>query len=96
MMIDTHCHLYSDDFSTDRPAMMERAGAAGVGRFYLPAIDSTVIPAMLQMEEDYPGRCFAMMGLHPCSVKENYKEELQVAEDVVEAQKICCHWRNRT
>jgi len=78
-MIDTHCHLYAEEFNTDRPAMMERARAAGVERFYLPAIDSSILQAMLQMETDYPGRCFAMMGLHPCSVKENYEDELQIA-----------------
>jgi len=77
---DTHCHLYAAEFNTDRPAMMERAAAAGVTRFYLPAIDSSVIGQMLQMETDYPGRCFAMMGLHPCSVKENYEDELRIAE----------------
>ncbi|MEO6316516.1 MAG: TatD family hydrolase [Chitinophagaceae bacterium] len=79
MIIDTHCHLYHEDFNTDRPAMMDRANAAGVEKFYLPAIDSHVIDGMLQMEKDYPGRCFAMMGLHPCSVTENYEEELAVA-----------------
>ncbi len=81
MLTDTHCHLYSDDFDRDRNAMMQRAMAAGVERFYLPAIDSTVIKQMLQMEIDYPKKCFAMMGLHPCSVKENYKDELQIAEE---------------
>ncbi|MEP6724324.1 MAG: TatD family hydrolase [Bacteroidota bacterium] len=80
MMIDTHCHLYLDDFNDDRPAIIERANAEDIGRFYLPAIDSNIIDSMLQMEKDYPEQCFAMMGLHPCSVKENYEEELQIAE----------------
>ena len=81
IITDTHCHLYSNDFEADRPAMMKRANEEGVDRFYLPAIDSSVINNMLQMEIDYPGQCFAMMGLHPCSVKENYEEELRIAED---------------
>jgi len=80
-MIDSHCHLYAEEFNTDRPAMMQRAAAAGVDRFYLPAIDSSITESMLQMETDYPGRCFAMMGLHPCSVKENYEDEMQLAGD---------------
>lgn len=79
MIIDTHCHLYHEDFDTDRAAIMERANAQGVESFYLPAIDSSVIDAMLQMEKDYPQQCFAMMGLHPCSVKENYEDELRIA-----------------
>ena len=81
MIIDTHCHLYLTDFDADRPAIIERANAEGVGSFYLPAIDSSIIDDMLQVEKDYPGRCFAMMGLHPCSVKENYEEELLIAEE---------------
>ena len=80
ILIDTHCHLYLDEFKNDIGEVMERAIQAGVEQFYLPGIDSTVIPDMLLMEEKYPGRCFAMMGLHPCSVKENYKEELTIVE----------------
>lgn len=81
MLIDTHCHLYSEEFDTDRHAMIERALNAGVSRFYLPAIDSEAIPAMLALEARYPGVCMAMMGLHPCYVKANYKEELAITEE---------------
>ena len=80
ILIDTHCHLYLDEFKNDIGEVMERAIQSGVERFYLPGIDSTVIPDMLQLEEKYPGRCFAMMGLHPCSVKENYRDELVIVE----------------
>jgi len=88
MMIDTHCHLYLDDFDADRPAIIERANTESVGRFYLPAIDSSIITRMLKMEQDYPGQCFAMMGLHPCSVKENFEEELQIAEQWLARRKF--------
>ena len=88
MIIDTHCHLYLDDFNADRPAIIERANAEGVGGFYLPAIDSGVIDGMLQMEKDYPGQCFAMMGLHPCSVKENFEEELRIVEEWLTRRKF--------
>jgi TatD DNase family protein len=88
MMIDTHCHLYADAFDNDRPAMLQRAISAGVGRFYLPAIDSSVIENMLQMELDYPEHCFAMMGLHPCSVKEDYKNELAIAAAWLEKRRF--------
>lgn len=79
-LIDTHCHLYGQDFTKDIRAVIERAENEGVRRFYLPAIDSEVIDAMLQLEQDFPGKCFAMMGLHPCSVKEDYKQELALVE----------------
>jgi TatD DNase family protein len=77
-LIDTHCHLYSEEFSKDIRDVIQRAENEGVQRFYLPAIDSEAIDGMLQLEQDFPGKCIAMMGLHPCSVKENYKQELEV------------------
>lgn len=80
-LIDTHCHLYSTEFGEEIPQIIERAQKVGVKKFYLPAIDSEVINAMLALEAAYPGTCFAMMGLHPCSVKENVGEELAIAKE---------------
>jgi TatD DNase family protein len=80
-MIDTHCHLYAEEFDGDRDAMIQRAIDSGVTQFYLPAIDSTDIAGMLALEQKYPGVCKAMMGLHPCYVKENYQEELAIVKD---------------
>ncbi|MGL6268051.1 MAG: TatD family hydrolase, partial [Chitinophagaceae bacterium] len=77
-LIDTHCHLYLDDFKEDSPEVLRRAMDEGVEKFYLPNIDLGVIPDMLALESAYPGQCMAMMGLHPCSVKANYQEELAV------------------
>ncbi len=74
--IDTHCHLYLPEFSSDIRGIFSRAKAAGVEKFYLPAIDSSVTEALLAMEKNYPEQCFAMAGLHPCSVNENYHAEL--------------------
>jgi TatD DNase family protein len=81
VMIDTHTHIYGKQFDNDKAAMMQRAFDAGVEKFYLPAIDSEVIERMMEMETAYPGKCFAMMGLHPTSVNENYKAELAVVEN---------------
>lgn len=80
MLVDTHTHLYAEPFDKDRSEMMARAMGTGVTRFYLPNIDSNSIEPMLELEANYPGQCFAMMGLHPCYVKENYKEELALVE----------------
>jgi TatD DNase family protein len=88
MLIDTHCHLYVKEFATDIDAVIERALAAGIQKFYLPAIDSEVIADMLALEEKYPGRCVAMMGLHPCSVKDNYMEELLLVEQWLQKRKF--------
>ena len=74
--IDTHTHLYLEDFREDLVSIMEEAEIEGVTKFMLPAIDSQVIDAMIRLETEYRGKCFAMMGLHPCSVKENFQQEL--------------------
>lgn len=80
MLIDTHCHLYLEDFKSDVSDVMQRADDAGVKKFYLPAIDSSETANLLSLEASFPGRCFAMMGLHPCSVKGNYMEELELVK----------------
>ncbi|WP_439504302.1 TatD family hydrolase [Sediminibacterium sp.] len=79
-LIDTHCHLYVEEFKNDLEAVIARAQAQGVEQFYLPGIDSESIPAMLALEAAYPGVCKAMMGLHPCYVKENYLQELNLVQ----------------
>lgn len=87
-LIDTHCHLYLNEFKNDIEQVIQSAESLAVYKFYLPAIDSEVIDDMLQLEKKYPNICFAMMGLHPCSVKENYKEELKIAEDWLNKKKF--------
>lgn len=89
MLIDTHTHLYLEQFDEDRPAMMERAMALGVGHFYLPNIDKNSIAGMLQLETDYPGKCHPMMGLHPCSVGADYEEELAILRTWLEQRPFC-------
>ncbi len=80
-LIDTHAHLYSHKFDTDRTEMVQRALAAGVYRMYLPNIDAESIDGMLALEAEFPDNCFAMMGLHPCSVQpDTYLEELALVE----------------
>jgi TatD DNase family protein len=88
MLIDTHCHLYLDDFKQDIEDVLNRATKEGVQKFYMPAIDSTVIDNLLLTEEKFAGRCIAMMGLHPCSVKENYQEELNVVQHWLQKRKF--------
>lgn len=80
MFIDTHTHLYSEEFDADRNEIIKNAITKGITKLYLPNVDSTNIDGMLQLEKEFPENCFAMMGLHPCSVKENYLEELAIIE----------------
>lgn len=81
-MIDTHTHLYAEEFDEDRAEMVQRALYKGVTEFFLPAIDSESHEKMLELETAYPNQIFAMMGLHPCYVKpETWQKELQIVED---------------
>ncbi len=81
MLVDTHCHLYLDAFKNDIDSVISRAEAAGVQKFYLPAIDNAEMENLFLLESKFPGKCMAMMGLHPCSVKENYQDELAIVKE---------------
>jgi len=87
-LIDSHCHLYLEDFKEDIDNIMHRAEVQGVKKFYMPAIDSNETTRLLSLEKKFPGKCFSMMGLHPCSVKENYKEELRSVEQWLAKRKF--------
>lgn len=80
MMTDTHTHLYSEAFDQDRPQMIQRALDLGIKRFFIPAIDSSYTEAMYELEKSHPENIFLMMGLHPTSVKDDFKEELEHVE----------------
>jgi TatD DNase family protein len=85
-MIDTHAHLYMAQYDDDRTEMLARAAAEGVNKIYLPAIDTRSHARMLALEAEHPEQCIAMMGLHPCSVKADYENELKAVFD---------HWAQR-
>jgi TatD DNase family protein len=79
-IIDTHAHLYSRKFDSDRDEMIHRAQAAGIQCIVLPNIDLDSIDGMLALEQEYPDLCKSSIGLHPCSVDENYREVLEQME----------------
>jgi TatD DNase family protein len=79
--IDTHAHIYAEEFDTDRREMLERCAEAGVKKIYMPNVDHTTIDAMLELETNFPDTCLPMMGLHPCSVKADFEKELQTVEE---------------
>jgi len=84
-MIDTHTHLYAEEFDEDRKEAIQRAVDKGITKFYLPAIDSESHEKMLQLEADYPGQIISMMGLHPCYVKpESWEKELDIVKNYLE------------
>jgi TatD DNase family protein len=78
---DSHAHLYSEQFKPDREEALHRAIAAGVTTIVMPNIDHSSIDAMLELEVEAPEICFAMMGLHPCSVGRNFEKQLYEVEE---------------
>jgi TatD DNase family protein len=77
-MIDTHSHLYSEEFDVDRDEMIARAKFAGVEHIILPNVDIYSLPRMAELKSLYPGYCHAAIGLHPTYVKEDYEAQLTV------------------
>ncbi len=80
-MIDTHSHIYSEEFNDDLDSVIERARTVGVSKILMPNIDLESIDSMFEVEDKYPGYCHSMMGLHPTSVKENFEDDLAVVRN---------------
>lgn len=78
--VDTHTHLFVEQFNEDREEVVQRAMDAGVEVMLLPNIDLESIPQMNALAAKYPNNCFPMMGLHPGSVNENWQETLKTIE----------------
>lgn len=89
MLIDTHTHLFTGQFDDDRDEVIADALAAGVDKMLLPNIDLESITAMHELAAKYPDHCFPMMGLHPCSVTENWEKELEVIHSWLEKGSYC-------
>ncbi len=79
-MIDTHAHIYLEQFNKDLEEVINRSRELGVDHVFMPNIDSSTIDDMFEVEEQYRDYCTAMMGLHPCSVKKNFEKELYLVE----------------
>ena len=80
MFVDSHSHIYSSDFSLDRDEVITRALEAGVERIVLPNIDSSSVKPLLDLTDTIPTVFFPLVGLHPTSVKEDFRKELQILE----------------
>lgn len=83
-MIDTHAHIYLPQFSSDLSETIQRAREVGLQFIMMPDIDSSTTQLMREVEKTYPEICRSMIGLHPCSVKENYREELKLVKNELE------------
>src|SRR5690349_5130312 len=86
--VDTHAHIYSEEFTADRADMLARASELQVNKIYMPNVDHTSIDGMLELESRSAGQCIAMMGLHPCYVKKDFQRELYLVEDWLSKRKF--------
>jgi TatD DNase family protein len=99
-MIDTHAHLYSEEFDADRDETVKRAIDNGVTQLIIPSTDMSDFDAMMKLCNDYQGICFPAVGLHPVSVKDDYKDELAFVEKQLDLNRfvavgeigIDCYW----
>jgi TatD DNase family protein len=86
--IDTHAHIYSEEFKADRIDMMARCQEQGIHKIYMPNVDHRSIDSMLEVELKDPQTCIPMMGLHPCSVKKDFQRELYIVEEWLSKRKF--------
>lgn len=81
MIIDTHAHLYLEEFEKDIDSVISNAKANEVSAIYMPAINSETHESMMNLAKKYPEYCKPMIGLHPCYVKADYENELKIVDD---------------
>ena len=86
-MIDTHTHLYLDQFKDDIDDVIQRALSVGVEKFYLPSISSKYNESMHDLESKFPNRVFCMIGLHPCYVDKNFEREIEFVKEQIKSNK---------
>jgi TatD DNase family protein len=87
-LIDTHTHLFLPEFDADRDQVIANARKNGVEKVLLPNVDNSTTEPLLSLVDKYPDFCFPMMGLHPTSVNQNYKEELKIVENWLSKRKF--------
>jgi len=88
MLIDTHSHIYSEDFNDDIDEVLQNAYNNDVKKIILPNIDSGTIKRLIDLSNSYPHICYPLMGLHPTSVSKDYREELTAVEYWLDKQKF--------
>ncbi|HTA84000.1 MAG TPA: TatD family hydrolase [Bacteroidia bacterium] len=87
-LTDTHTHIFATEFDTDRAEMINRSVEKGITRLFLPNIDAESIEPMLSMCKAFPDNCFPMMGLHPCSVFNDYESQLAIVREWLDKEKF--------
>ncbi len=88
MLTDTHTHLYYQTDDAKRVELIQRCNDNSIGRLFLPNVDASSVPLVFSLLNSFPGMCFPMLGLHPCSVKAGWEDELNMIKQSAHRQKI--------
>jgi len=88
LLTDTHTHQYYETDETKRAALMQRCKENGVGRLFLPNVDAASVPLVFSLVKSFSGMCFPMLGLHPCSVKPGWEDDLNEIKEAIQDHKI--------
>ena len=86
--IDSHSHLYLEEFAYDRDEVISRAVSSGINKILLPNIDSSSVKSMLDTAKKYAGICYPMIGVHPTSVKKDFLKEFELVKEWIEKEKF--------
>lgn len=81
ILTDTHTHLYYQDDNDKRAALVQRCIDNDITRLFLPNVDVDSIAQINRLVAEYPNMCYPMLGIHPCSVKEGWEQELAIIRD---------------
>jgi TatD DNase family protein len=88
LLTDTHTHLYYETDDAKRTELINRCRENGIDRLFLPNVDTSSVPLVFSLEESFPDICFPMLGLHPCSVKADWADELTKIKEASHLHKI--------
>jgi TatD DNase family protein len=88
LLTDTHTHLYYETDSIKQGALIQRCKDNGINRLFLPNVDTSSVPLLFSLLEAYPDLCYPMLGLHPCSVKDDWEKEIDTIQQSIDQHKI--------
>ncbi|WP_184544342.1 TatD family hydrolase [Mucilaginibacter sp. FT3.2] len=88
VLTDTHTHLYYETVADKRADLVQRCIDNDINRLFLPNVDAASVPLVFDLVQAYPDMCYPMLGLHPCSVKADWEQELATIKAAHEHNKI--------
>lgn len=88
MFVDTHTHLYLDEFQPSPGETVKRAIDAGVERMIFPNVDLSTIGPMKRIHDEFPRNTYMAMGLHPTEIGENWAQDIREVKAELESETL--------